>query len=87
VQKDPGGGQLLDVIVVGGSQAGLAIAWHLAQQGLGFVVLEAGSELGQIWRSRWDSLILAAAVGESGRCELRGDQLSDLSRVERSTLA
>jgi len=38
----------LDVIVVGGSQAGLAIAWHLAQQGLGFVVLEASPELGQI---------------------------------------
>jgi cation diffusion facilitator CzcD-associated flavoprotein CzcO len=25
------GGQLLDVIVIGGSQSGLAIAWHLAQ--------------------------------------------------------
>jgi putative flavoprotein involved in K+ transport len=31
----------LDVVVVGGSQAGLAMAWHLAQQGLRFVVLEA----------------------------------------------
>jgi hypothetical protein len=26
----------------GGSQAGLAMAWHLARQGLRFVVLEAG---------------------------------------------
>jgi putative flavoprotein involved in K+ transport len=58
VRKDPGGVRLLDVVVVGGSQAGLAIAWHLAQQGLGFVVLAAGPELGQIWRSRWDSLKL-----------------------------
>ena len=24
-------GELLDVIVVGGSQAGLAVAWHLAR--------------------------------------------------------
>jgi putative flavoprotein involved in K+ transport len=48
----------LDVVVVGGSQAGLAMAWHLAQQGLRFVVLEAAPELGHTWRSRWDSLEL-----------------------------
>ena len=48
----------LDVVVVGGSQAGLAMAWHLARQGLRFVVLEAGPEVGHVWRSRWDSLKL-----------------------------
>jgi putative flavoprotein involved in K+ transport len=57
-QKDPAGGEVLDVVVVGGSQAGLAMAWHLAQQGLRFVVLEAAPELGHTWRSRWDSLKL-----------------------------
>ena len=57
-RKDPAGDQLLDVVVIGGSQAGLAMAWHLAQQGLRFVVLEAGPEVGHIWRSRWDSLKL-----------------------------
>jgi putative flavoprotein involved in K+ transport len=57
-QKDPAGGQRLDVVVVGGSQAGLAMAWHLAHQGLRFLVLEAGPELGHSWRSRWDSLKL-----------------------------
>jgi putative flavoprotein involved in K+ transport len=57
-QKDPAGGEVLDVVVVGGSQAGLAMAWHLAQQGLRFVVLEAARELGHTWRSRWDSLKL-----------------------------
>ena len=56
--NDPAGEQRLDVVVVGGSQAGLAMAWHLAQQGLRFVVLEAGPEVGQTWRSRWDSLKL-----------------------------
>jgi putative flavoprotein involved in K+ transport len=56
--KDPAGDQQLDVVVVGGSQAGLAMAWHLAQQGLRFVVLEAAPALGQTWRSRWDSLKL-----------------------------
>jgi putative flavoprotein involved in K+ transport len=56
--KDPAGSRLLDAVVVGGSQAGLAMAWHLAQQGLRFVVLEASPELGSVWRSRWDSLKL-----------------------------
>jgi putative flavoprotein involved in K+ transport len=51
-------GELLDVAVIGGSQAGLAMAWHLAQAGLGFAVLEADPELGGTWRSRWDSLTL-----------------------------
>jgi putative flavoprotein involved in K+ transport len=57
-EQDPTGGSPLDVVVIGGSQAGLAMAWHLAQQGLRFVVLEAGPELGHVWRSRWDSLKL-----------------------------
>jgi putative flavoprotein involved in K+ transport len=52
------GDRLLDVVVVGGSQAGLAMAWHLARQGLRFVVLEAGPEVGHVWRNRWDSLKL-----------------------------
>ena len=51
-QKDPASDQVLDAVVVGGSQAGLAMAWHLQRQGLDFVVLEAGPEVGHIWRSR-----------------------------------
>jgi putative flavoprotein involved in K+ transport len=57
-EQDPTGGSPLDVVVIGGSQSGLAMAWHLAQQGLRFVVLEAGPDLGHVWRSRWDSLKL-----------------------------
>jgi putative flavoprotein involved in K+ transport len=48
----------LDVVVIGGGQAGLAMAWHLAQQGLRFIVLEAAEELAHSWRTRWDSLRL-----------------------------
>jgi putative flavoprotein involved in K+ transport len=58
VPKGPAGGEVLDVVVVGGNQAGLAMAWHLAQQGRRFLVLEAGPEVGHVWRSRWDSLKL-----------------------------
>ena len=50
--------ELLDVVVVGGSQAGLAMAWHLAGQHLRFVVLDAAPEIGHTWSSRWDSLRL-----------------------------
>jgi putative flavoprotein involved in K+ transport len=50
--------EALDFIVVGGGQAGLAIAYHLSRQGADFVVLDAGGEIGQAWRTRWDSLRL-----------------------------
>jgi putative flavoprotein involved in K+ transport len=56
------GDEVLDAVVIGGSQAGLAMAWHLARQRLRFVVLEAGPELGSSWRSRWDSLKLFTPV-------------------------
>lgn len=56
------GDELLDAVVIGGGQAGLAMAWHLARQQRRFMVLEAGPEPGHIWRSRWDSLTLFTPV-------------------------
>ena len=53
-----GGDEPLDVVVVGSGQAGLAIAWYLAQQGVRLLVLEGSGELGRSWRCRWDSLTL-----------------------------
>jgi putative flavoprotein involved in K+ transport len=48
---------VLDAIVIGGGQAGLAMAWHLRQQNQRFLVLDAGPAVGHSWRSRWDSLM------------------------------
>jgi putative flavoprotein involved in K+ transport len=50
--------QPLDVVVIGGGQAGLVMARRLADKGLRFTVLEAAPELGHTWRARWDSLKL-----------------------------
>ena len=51
-------GPLLDVLVIGGGQAGLAMGYHLAQSGRSFQIVDAGAEIGQTWQSRWDSLQL-----------------------------
>jgi len=56
--QDPTREGLLDVLVVGGGQAGLAMAWHLRRHGMRFLVLEAGPEVGHVWRARWNSLKL-----------------------------
>ena len=61
-----GGSPSLDVVVIGASQAGLAIGHHLAQRGVRFVILDAGSDIGQVWRSRWDSLTLFTPAQYSG---------------------
>ena len=47
----------VDVVVVGGGQAGLAVSRELTQAGVAHVVLERG-KVGQTWRGRWDSFCL-----------------------------
>jgi putative flavoprotein involved in K+ transport len=55
-----------DVVIVGGSQAGLAVAYHLKKRGLRFVLLDAEPEIGHVWKSRWDSLTLFTPAQYSG---------------------
>jgi putative flavoprotein involved in K+ transport len=50
------------VVVVGGSQAGMAIGYYLTQQESGFTILEAAEEPAAAWRERWDSLRLFTSV-------------------------
>jgi putative flavoprotein involved in K+ transport len=59
-------GDDLEVIVVGGGQAGLAVGYFLAQQGRTFAILEAAEELAAAWRARWDSLKLFTPARYSG---------------------
>lgn len=49
---------VLDVLVIGAGQAGLAAGYHLKKAGLKFRILERGSRIGDSWRSRYDSLLL-----------------------------
>ena len=50
--------EALDVVVIGGGQAGLSVGYHLARAGLRFVILDASERIGDSWRARWDSLRL-----------------------------
>src|ERR671923_1421568 len=55
----------VEVAVVGGGQAGLAMAYYLREQGLRFVILERGDSIAPAWRERWDSLRLFTPRGYS----------------------
>ncbi|QNE77230.1 FAD-dependent oxidoreductase [Streptomyces finlayi] len=55
----------LDVVVIGGGQAGLAAGYHLRRLGLDFVVLDAGSGPGGAWQHAWDSLHLFSPAAYS----------------------
>ncbi|OAE02482.1 NAD(P)-binding domain-containing protein [Arthrobacter sp. OY3WO11] len=47
---------MLDTIIIGGGQAGLALGHHLKEQNRNFLILDANPRTGDAWRRRWDSL-------------------------------
>ena len=48
-----------DIVVIGGSQAGLSVSYRLAQYGMEHVVLEREDQVGHAWsHERWDSFTL-----------------------------
>jgi putative flavoprotein involved in K+ transport len=60
----------LDVLVVGAGQAGLALGRHLQRQGVRFLLVDAADRIGDVWRSRWDSLRLFTAAEYDGLPDL-----------------
>ncbi|THC55020.1 ArsO family NAD(P)H-dependent flavin-containing monooxygenase [Streptomyces sp. A1499] len=76
----------VDVVVIGGGQAGLAAGYHLRRQKLDFVVLDAQTTPGGAWRHSWDSLRLfspAAFSSLPGRLmpAQRGQEYPDAGHV------
>ncbi|MFC0275041.1 flavin-containing monooxygenase [Metabacillus herbersteinensis] len=48
----------VDVLVIGAGQAGLAIGYYLKQTNLTFELIDASVRIGDVWRNRYDSLVL-----------------------------
>ena len=57
---------VLDAVVVGAGQAGLAAAYYLQKRGVRFRVLEAAPNAGAAWAARYDSLRLFSPAWASG---------------------
>ena len=56
----------VETLVIGGSQAGLAVGYHLQRRGLPFVIVDQNARVGDTWRNRWDSLRLFTPARYSG---------------------
>lgn len=65
VSMTKGAPQRVETVVIGGGQAGLAMGFYLAQHDRSFLILDAGSRVGDAWRHRWDSLRLFTPAGLS----------------------
>ena len=50
--------RVLDVVDIGGGQAGLATGWHLQQHGLDYLILDEQTSPGGNWRNYYESLQL-----------------------------
>lgn len=57
---------MLDLIVIGGGQAGLAMGYYLAQSKRSFVILDGSPAVGHAWQTRYDSLRLFTPAQYNG---------------------
>ncbi len=57
--------EVMDVIVIGAGQAGLASGWYLQQHNLRFLILDAERSAGGNWRNYYDSLKLFSPAAYS----------------------
>ena len=60
------GQERVNTVVIGGGQAGLSVGYHLKRHGVDFVILDDRARVGDVWRSRWDSLRLFTPARHSG---------------------
>ena len=49
---------MLDYVIIGAGQAGLAMAYYLKQSNKDFLIVDGDVEIGTSWLNRWDSLKL-----------------------------
>src|SRR5215210_4146171 len=56
----------IDTVVIGAGQAGLSTGYHLQKRGNPFVILDAGTRIGDNWRRQWDSLKLYSPAHVDG---------------------
>src|SRR5215218_9947999 len=78
--------QSVETVIVGGGQSGLALGFHLVRQKRDFVILDAGSRVGDAWRNRWDSLRLFTPAKFDGLPGMRfpGDRLAFPTKDEQA---
>ncbi|MGO4472055.1 flavin-containing monooxygenase [Arthrobacter sp. M-10] len=50
--------EAVNTVIVGAGQAGLATGYHLKKHLQDFLILDSQARVGDVWRSRWDSLRL-----------------------------
>lgn len=86
--------RVLDVAVVGGGQAGLALGFYLRRTTLAYAILDAGEAPGGAWRHGWRSLRLFSPArwsslpgwlmpGRDDEYPARDDVITYLTRYER----
>ncbi|MDR6120421.1 cation diffusion facilitator CzcD-associated flavoprotein CzcO [Bacillus sp. SLBN-46] len=49
---------MYDVVVIGAGQAGLSIGYYLKHSSLSFIIVDNNKSEGDVWRNRYDSLVL-----------------------------
>src|SRR5689334_15414014 len=85
--------QDVDVIIIGGGQAGLAVGYYLRRSGLSYRILDAEPAPGGAWQHTWDSLTLFSPAtwsslpgpfmpGGSARYPTRSEVLAYLAAYE-----
>ena len=58
--------EYIETVIIGAGQAGLATGHALQRHGRPFVILDAGSRIGDQWRRQWDSLRLYSPAQYDG---------------------